>query len=201
MKYIYVKLKCTCRPPRCSSQVSEIYLAAILHTLHTIWWARNSRFSSINTNLHPAKIRIHSCIAMTDNVSKGNCLSSDFSFLDSFAVSPHSRRVKEIIQVLWKTPIAPWLKVNTDGSMVGGYVACGGLFRDYLGTFRGAFFCNVGVIHTLNVSRKFSMCIIFSTGYIKIYNINSTNEYLYNNTRSYNQQYNITRLKRRKIHL
>ena len=29
----------------------------------------------------------------------------------------------------------------------------------------------------LNVSRKFSMCIIFSTGYIKIYNINSTNEY------------------------
>ena len=32
------------------------------------------------------------------------------------------------------------------------------------------------VIPILNVSRKFSMCIIFSTGYIKIYNINSTNE-------------------------
>jgi len=32
------------------------------------------------------------------------------------------------------------------------------------------------VIPTLNVSRKFSMCIIFSTGYIKIYNINSSNE-------------------------
>ena len=29
----------------------------------------------------------------------------------------------------------------------------------------------------LNVSRKFYMCIIFSTGYIKIYNINSSNEY------------------------
>jgi len=29
----------------------------------------------------------------------------------------------------------------------------------------------------LNISRKFSMRIIFSTGYIKIYNINSTNEY------------------------
>ena len=28
------------------------------------------------------------------------------------------------------------------------------------------------VIPILNVSRKFSMCIIFSTGYIKIYNIN-----------------------------
>jgi len=29
----------------------------------------------------------------------------------------------------------------------------------------------------LVVSRKFSMCIIFSTGYIKIYNIKSSNEY------------------------
>ena len=29
----------------------------------------------------------------------------------------------------------------------------------------------------LNISRKFSMCIIFSTRYIKIYNINSKNEY------------------------
>jgi len=28
------------------------------------------------------------------------------------------------------------------------------------------------VIPILNVSRKFSMCIIFSTEYIKIYNIN-----------------------------
>jgi len=78
-------------------------------------------------------------------VSKGKCLSSDFSFLDSFAVSPHCRRVNDIIQVLWKTPIAPWLKVNTDGSVVGGYAACGGLFRDTLGTFRGAFVCNVGL--------------------------------------------------------
>ena len=33
------------------------------------------------------------------------------------------------------------------------------------------------VTSILNVSRKFSMCIIFSTGYIKIYNINSSNEY------------------------
>ena len=33
------------------------------------------------------------------------------------------------------------------------------------------------VTPTLNVSRKFSMCIIFSTGYIKIYNLNTSNEY------------------------
>jgi len=46
-------------------------------------------------------------------------------------------------------------------------------FLEILGPFVLAFF----VIPTLNVSRKFSMCIIFSTGYIKIYNINSSNEY------------------------
>jgi len=39
----------SCRPPRCSSQVSDIYLEAILNTLHTIWWARNSlRFQQLN---------------------------------------------------------------------------------------------------------------------------------------------------------
>ena len=81
---------------------------------------------------------------MSGNVSKGKCLPSDFSFLDSFAVSPHYRRVKEIILVLWKTPTAPWLKLNTDGSVINGLAACGGLFRDSLGTFRGALYCNVG---------------------------------------------------------
>jgi len=37
------------------------------------------------------------------------------------------------------------MKVNTDGSVIGGHAACGGLFRDSLGTFRGGFYCNIGV--------------------------------------------------------
>jgi hypothetical protein len=135
----------SCRPVRCSSQVSDIYLTVVLHTLHTIWWARNSlRYSTGTPSLHSAKVRIHSMIAMTGNASKGKCLPSDLAFLDSFAVSPHCRTIKEIVMVLWKPPTAPWLKVNTDGSVVGGLAACGGLFRDSLGTFRGAFACNIG---------------------------------------------------------
>jgi len=35
----------------------------------------------------------------------------------------------------------------------------------------------LNVTPTLNVPRKFSMCIIFSTGYIKIYNMKTLNEY------------------------
>jgi hypothetical protein len=29
--------------------------------------------------------------------------------------------------------------------VIGGHAACGGLFRDHLGTFRGAFYCNIGL--------------------------------------------------------
>jgi ribonuclease HI len=135
----------SCRPTTCSSQVSDIFLAAILHTLQVIWWVRNSlRFSYSTPSLHSAKIRIHSFIAMSGNLSKGKCIPSDITFLDSFAVSPNCRQVKDIIMVLWKTPTAPWLKVNTDGSVIGANAACGGLFRDTLGTFRGAFSCNIG---------------------------------------------------------
>ena len=80
----------SCRPARYSSQVSDIFLAAVLHTTHTIWWARNSlRFSVVIPTLHSAKIRIHSFIAMSGNISKGKCLQSDFDFLDTFAVSHH----------------------------------------------------------------------------------------------------------------
>jgi len=59
----------SCRPAICSSQVSDIYLAAILYTLHTILWARNSlRFSTVQRTLHSTKVCIHSFIAMSGNV-------------------------------------------------------------------------------------------------------------------------------------
>lgn len=65
---------------------------------------------------------------MSGNVSKGKCLPSDFTFLDSFVVSHHCRKVKETTMVLWKPRTSPWLKVNMDGSVIGGHAACGGLF-------------------------------------------------------------------------
>ncbi|XP_039682998.1 uncharacterized protein [Medicago truncatula] len=136
----------SCRPASCSSQVADIFLAAILHTLHSIWWARNAiHFSAFQPLLHSAKVRIHSSIALSGSTSKGKCMTSDYSFLDSFMVPHHNRRTKDMLLVLWKAPSSPWLKVNTDGSVLGGHAACGGIFRDYLGTFRGAFCCNIGI--------------------------------------------------------
>ena len=44
----------------------------------------------------------------------------------------------------WKVPSSRWLKVNIDDSVIGNHGACGRLFRDHLGTFLGAFTCNLG---------------------------------------------------------
>jgi len=48
------------------------------------------------------------------------------------------------VAVCWKAPTAPWVKVNMDDSVSDSNGACGGLFRDHLGTFLGAFTCNLG---------------------------------------------------------
>ena len=135
-----------CIPTHCLSQVSDIYLAAVLHMVHIIWLAKNAfRFQSQVQSIHSAKVHILSLIAMSGNASTGKCLPSDSTFLEDFSISCHHRKYKEIILVLWKSPSSPWLKVNTYGSVVGGLAACGDLFKDSLGTFLGAFSCNIGI--------------------------------------------------------
>lgn len=123
-----------CVPCSCSTQITDIFVAAVIHTLHIIWLSRNSlRFSSDVVSLHAAKVRLHAAISMSGNLSAGHCLPSDLAILDAFN-----------IVVIWKAPFPPWRKVNTDGSMVGNHAACGDIFRDHLGTFLGAFTCNLG---------------------------------------------------------
>jgi ribonuclease HI len=134
-----------CVPARCSSQIADIYVAAVTHTLHIIWLSRNSlRFSSDVVSLHAAKVRLHAAISMSGNLSVGHSLQSDLPILEAFNIAARHRNFKDIIAVVWKAPSHPWLKVNTDGSVVGNSAACGGIFRDHLGSFRGAFTCNLG---------------------------------------------------------
>jgi len=131
-----------CVPHRCSSQIADIYVAAVIHTLHIIWLSRNSlRFSSDTVFVHVAQVRIHAAISMSGNSSAGHCLPSDLPILDAFNVAARHHNYKDIIEVVWKAPSPLWRKVNTDGSVVANHAACGGLFRDHLGTFLGAFIC------------------------------------------------------------
>ncbi|XP_024640596.1 uncharacterized protein [Medicago truncatula] len=132
-------------PQNCSSQIHDIHLAAVIHSLHGIWMARNSlRFTDQTASLHSTKVHILVAISFSGNISTGKCIVSDANILDALLVSPHNRRVSDILMVYWKAPLAPWIKLNTDGSLIGSHAACGGLFRDHRGSLLGAFVCNIG---------------------------------------------------------
>jgi hypothetical protein len=126
-------------------------VAAVVHTLHHIWLSRNSlRFSMNTVSMHVGQVDIHVSISLSGNISGGKCIASDAKLLDAFSVSLHNCRIRYTLLVCWKAPSAPWLKVNTDGSMIGTLGTFRGLFRDHLGTFLGPFACNIGVSTVFN---------------------------------------------------
>jgi hypothetical protein len=101
-------------------------------------------------SLHSVQVRIHAAISLSGNISVGKCITSDAKLLDTFSISPHNRRVRDILLVSLKAPSAPWIKVNTNGSVIGTHAACGGLFRDHIGTLLGAFSCNIELSTVFN---------------------------------------------------
>jgi hypothetical protein len=120
-------------------------VVVVVHTLHIIWIYCNSlRFYMDTVSVHAAKVCLHALVSLSGNHSVGHFLLSDVPLLDSFSIVVRHRRIKDIFSVHWKAPSPPWLKVNTDGSVVGNHAACGSLFHDHLGTFLGAFACNLG---------------------------------------------------------
>ncbi|PNX85270.1 hypothetical protein L195_g041338, partial [Trifolium pratense] len=63
---------------RCLSAVRlllrDIALAAILHTIHTIWMARNGiKLNNANISLHPALIKINTAILLSAGLSNNSC--------------------------------------------------------------------------------------------------------------------------------
>jgi len=106
-------------PISCSSQLKDIYLAVVVHLIHSIWWARNnSRFSSNRVSLQAIQVWVHSLIGMSGGLSTGKCIVADSSILDFFKIATHSRLIKDVVSVCWKAPTAPWVKVNTHGSVI-----------------------------------------------------------------------------------
>jgi len=132
-------------PQRRSSQLRDVYWAAIVHTVYTIWVARNSiRFSSAHVTLHATTTKIAAMVSLSGSSSTGKCLLCDVDLLDAFLVPPLYRRLVDITPVVWKPPTITWIKANTDGSVANSNAACGGIFRDFRGTFLGGFASNLG---------------------------------------------------------
>jgi len=122
-----------------------VFLAAIIHTVHSIWKARNTlHFILDRVSLHAQKSTIISLVALIGNRSQGYCLQSDKLLLDNFHVSPGYRHFKEIIEVTWKALTARWVKANIDGFVKASLASCGDIFCDYRGTFLGTFASNLG---------------------------------------------------------
>jgi len=112
-----------------SSQIRDIFVSAVVDVIHTIWLFCNSvRFGSDVVSLHGAKAKIVVAVALSGSVSNGKCLPSDSRLLNSFMISSHHIHVAAIIIVVWKAPTLPFVKVSTDGSVVDGLAACGGIF-------------------------------------------------------------------------
>ncbi|KAL8503397.1 hypothetical protein ACS0TY_022219 [Phlomoides rotata] len=63
----------------------------------------------------------------------------DLVCLNSFNVPLHARPPTKVITVRWIPPMVGWVKLNSDGSMVDGRIAGGGVFRDSMGFVIGAF--------------------------------------------------------------
>jgi hypothetical protein len=130
-----------CIPQRCSSQVLDVFAAAIVHTVHTILLARNAiRFSSLKITLHNTLAKISALVTMSGVNSTGNCVIGDVDLLNSLLIPPSYRRVKDIVPVIWKPPTITWVKANIDGSVICLNSSCGGIFRDFHGCFFGRFF-------------------------------------------------------------
>ena len=133
-----------CIHVRCSSQVRDVIMAAIVHVVYCIWLTRNAfRFNSVAASLHATMAKIASYVAILGMHSNGNCISLDVDILNNFLIPPLFRRVKEIVSVVWKAPTITWVKANTNGSVVNLNASCGGIFRDFRGTFLGCFASNI----------------------------------------------------------
>lgn len=67
----------------------DVFAAAIVHTVHTIWLARNAiRLSSLKITLHNTLTKISTLVTMSGVNSTGNCVIGDVDFLNSLLIPP-----------------------------------------------------------------------------------------------------------------
>jgi len=125
-----------CLPSQCSSQLWDVFVSAIVHTVHTIWLARNAlRFGYETFSLHVAKAKIISMISSSGKVFTGNCISDDVTLLENFMIHPSYQCFREIISVVRKPPTFTWVKANTNGSIIASFASFGGIFLINEATF------------------------------------------------------------------
>lgn len=86
----------------------------------------------------------------------------EFSILKCFDIKFRPPLVPKVIQVDWWFPIRNWVKYNTNGDSRGnhGVSTCGGIFKDYLGIFLGAFSAKLGIFTSFQAKLHGIMILI-----------------------------------------
>ncbi|KAF1868472.1 hypothetical protein Lal_00008279 [Lupinus albus] len=136
--------------------VKGVLIAAIIHTVNTIWYCRNQRrIEDKVVSLLQAKAKIKLATTLSRNHSKllTNNYVHNFIILMEFNVKPNFPRAPRFKEVVWIAPMMGWIKINSDGAAHGalGLAGGGSIFRDFNGVFRDAFADFFGVMDSLFV--------------------------------------------------
>lgn len=155
----------------CSSQIKHIIIAAAINVFWYIWYSRNrDKFDDKSISVRSGITLISAAVSLWGNCSNGMMSSSlsEVSILNYFSVKGKVDKAPKITEVNWHPPSHGCYKCNTDGSVRGspGITACGGIFRDGLGSVLGCFSYNIGISQPLYAEIT-SMMIAFEMAYKK----------------------------------
>ncbi|KAM7517189.1 hypothetical protein LguiA_006772 [Lonicera macranthoides] len=130
-----------------SSQVKELWIAAITAVFWGIWVQRNAcKFENADSCTTRLCVAIGSWVQEAGLVAKGSMYNtvSDLMIIKNFRVQCRPPKAPKIVEVHWYPPLSGWIKCNTDGLSKNGIAACGGLFRDSSGHVCGLFVKKLG---------------------------------------------------------
>ncbi|KAK3211541.1 hypothetical protein Dsin_016247 [Dipteronia sinensis] len=87
---------------------------------------------------------------------------NDGPILNLLGVHPQLHKSPKIVSYYWVPPLAPWIKVNTDGSSKGnpGLGSCSSVYRDSSARFIGAFGAPLGICDSFFVKMKVALLAI-----------------------------------------
>ncbi|XP_019432512.1 PREDICTED: uncharacterized protein LOC109339512 [Lupinus angustifolius] len=137
------------------SQLREVSLACVVHSINTIWFCRNqNRFEDKLISSSQALSRIKretSYSGSYPSTAVGSRGLQKLQTLKFFNIPLKLSKAPNYIEVLWKPPHWNWIKVNTDGAAHGhpGPAGGGGIFRDSKAGFIYAFANFLNVQHAI----------------------------------------------------
>ncbi|KAK3189735.1 hypothetical protein Dsin_029296 [Dipteronia sinensis] len=121
--------------------VTKPKISASFQAIYHIWKVRNDqRFNNKTPSLVHFFASCKAKIQLNCALCSGYVKCSDGPILNLLGVHLQLQKSPKIFSFYWVPPLAPWIKVNTDGSSKGnpGLGSCSGVYRDSSGRFISA---------------------------------------------------------------